>query len=115
MRSFVQPGDVLDLTAPTGGVVSGQGYVVGAIFCVAGVTAPAGTLFAAKTEGVFELTKLGTAVFAEGGRVSWDDTNKRLVAPGTGMFPIGTAVQAYGSGPTTGRVRLDGIAVTVAP
>lgn len=114
MRNAVQPGRVLDLTAPTGGVVSGQGYVIGAVFCVAGVSSAAGTKFAAKRVGVVQLAKLSTAVFAEGGLVSWDDTNKRCVAPGTGFFPIGAAVAAYGNGTTSAQVVLNGTTTVAA-
>jgi predicted RecA/RadA family phage recombinase len=114
MRTFVQPGETLDLTAPTGGVVSGQGYVIGSLFVIAGTSVPAGSLFAGKAEGVFDLAKLGTAVLAEGARVSWDDTNKRVVAPGTGFFPIGATVVAAGNGATVARVRLDGVSTAAA-
>lgn len=39
---------------------------------------------------------------------SWDDTAKQVNAPGTGRYPIGTAIEAAGNGVTTVRVRLDG-------
>jgi hypothetical protein len=44
------------------------------------------------------------------GKVSWDNTAKQVNVPGTGRYPIGTAIEAGGNGATTVRVRLDGIA-----
>lgn len=115
MRTFIQGGEMLDLTAPSGGVASGQGYVVGTLFVVASTTGAAGTKFAGKTEGVFQLAKLSTAVFAEGDAVFWDNTNKRVATTASGLFKIGAAVAAYGNGTTSAQVRLDGIAVTAVP
>ncbi len=66
------------------------------------------------TEGVFELPKLASSVIAVGAKVSWDDTAKQVNAPGTGRYPIGTAIEAAGNGATTLRVRLDGIATAAA-
>ncbi|HZS63681.1 MAG TPA: hypothetical protein VFA53_04185 [Xanthobacteraceae bacterium] len=46
--------------------------------------------------------------------MSWDDTAKQVVLPGTGMVPIGIATIAAGNGVGTVRVRLDGIATAAA-
>ena len=54
-KNYVQDGDVLTLTAPAGGVVSGSPYTIGSIACVALVTAAEGLPFTAKVTGVFEL------------------------------------------------------------
>ena len=35
MNNYIQPGNVVDLTAPAGGVVGGMGYIIGGIFGVA--------------------------------------------------------------------------------
>ena len=45
MKNFVQPGDVVELTAPSGGVVSGTVYLIGALVVVATVTAAEGAKF----------------------------------------------------------------------
>jgi hypothetical protein len=65
-------------------------------------------------DGVFDLPKLASAVIAAGAKVSWDDTAKQVNVPGTGRYPIGTAIEAAGNGVTTARVRLDGIATAAA-
>ncbi|MFZ5691880.1 MAG: capsid cement protein [Pseudomonadota bacterium] len=58
--------------------------------------------------------KLASAVIAVGDKVSWDNAVKQVNLPGTGRYPIGTAVDAAGNGVTTVRVRLDGVATAAA-
>lgn len=111
MRNFVQPGDVLDLPAPAGGVVSGQGFIVGEIFAVATVDADAGDLCPGQVTGVIELAKAPSQAWAVGEAVYWDAANDRAsTAPAVGP-KIGavTEVVAGGAGDTTGRVRLDAV------
>lgn len=43
MKNFIQRGDMITVTAPTGGVTSGQGVLVGNLFGVAAKTATART------------------------------------------------------------------------
>lgn len=111
MKNFIQRGDMITVTAPTGGVTSGQGVLVGNLFGVAATTTAEGESVELATVGVYELPKLASAVIA---RVAWDDTAKQVVLPGTGMVPIGIATLAAGNGVTTVRVRLDGIATAAA-
>ena len=66
------------------------------------------------TTGVYELPKALATAIAQGARVAWDDTAKQVVLPGAGFYPIGVAVLAAGNGPTSVRVRLDGVATVVA-
>ncbi len=56
----------------------------------------------------------GPGIDRGGDKVSWDDTAKQVVLPGTGMVPIGIATIAAGNGVGTVRVRLDGIATAAA-
>jgi predicted RecA/RadA family phage recombinase len=110
MKNFIQRGDMVTVTAPTGGVTSGQGVLVGNLFGVAAKTAAEGESVEIATVGVYELHKLASAVIAAGARVAWDDTAKQVVLPGAGKAPIGIATLAAGNGVATVRVRLDGIA-----
>ncbi|MCZ7641884.1 MAG: DUF2190 family protein [Pseudorhodoplanes sp.] len=114
MKNFIQRGDVITVTAPTGGVISGQGVLVGNLFGVAATTVAEGESVEIATVGVYELPKLVSAVIAAGARVAWDDTAKQVVLPATGMVPIGIATLAAGNGNATVRVRLDGIATQAA-
>lgn len=95
-------------------MTSGDGVVIGALFGVASKTAAAGETVTIATTGVFDLPKLASAVIAAGDPVAWDDTAKQINVPGTGRYPIGTAIEAAGNSTTTVRVRLDGVATAAA-
>jgi len=109
MKTFIQEGNIVSVTAAAN-IASGDGVLVGSIFGVAAADAVAGEEVEIATTGVYELPKLSTAVIAQGGRVAWDDTAKEIVPPGIGLYPVGTATEAAGSGVTKVKVRLDGIA-----
>jgi len=116
-KNFKQDGEVLTLVAPSGGVVSGQGYMIGALFVVALTAAAQGVAFQGKTTGVFTLTKNAAGsgkAFAEGEIVFWDNTNKRFDKTGTGLFPVGVAAVAATTTATLCDVRLNGTAAVAA-
>lgn len=106
MLNYVQPGETLDLTAPTGGVISGQAALFGALFGVASTTAAEGQKLAVKVEGVFALPKATGAGLTEGQKVYWDDTAKNITGTASGNTLIGHAVEAAASGATEAVVRL---------
>lgn len=54
-KNYVQDGDALQLTAPSGGVVSGGIYAIGALVVVAIADAAEGEIFAGKTNGVWNV------------------------------------------------------------
>lgn len=114
MKNFIQKDDLIEVAAPTGGVTSGDGVIVGALFGVAVTTAAEGETVTLLTEGVFDLPKATTTTFTSGGMVSFDISTRKAVAPATGKYPIGAATVAAGNGATTVRVRLDGIATSAA-
>lgn len=103
--NYVQEGDTVTLTAPYDRT-SGQGALVGSLFgiALAAVSNAAEGEFA--TEGVWDVTALSTATFAQGGKVYWDDSNKRCDDASTGNTYIGLAVTAKTNGQTTVRVKL---------
>lgn len=112
--NFIQPGDVLELTAPAGGVVAGQGYLVGSVFVVAQDTKAEGELFRGARQGVFDLTKTAAVGFTLGAKVSFNTATGAALAPAAGMVPIGSAAKAAAGGDATVRVVLDGIATAAA-
>jgi predicted RecA/RadA family phage recombinase len=114
MKNHIQEGRMITVAAPAGGVNSGDGVVVGVLFGVASKTAAAGETVTIAIIGVFDLPKLASAVIAAGDPVAWDDTAKQVNVPGTGRYPIGTAIEAAGNGATIVRVRLDGVATAAA-
>lgn len=111
MKNFVQPGGILTLTAPYDRT-SGQALLVGDTFGVATYTATSGSNVEVITEGVFDLTKVGSQAWSVGQLVYWDPANKVLTATGYGdARPVGVAVAAVGSGSgeTTGRIKIGGM------
>lgn len=96
MQNFIQEGNSLDLVAPSGGVVAGTGYLFGAIFAVAAITAAEGAAFAGWTEGVYGLTAAthaSTQAISRGGVVYWDASAKKCTATAAGNTAIGVAVE----------------------
>lgn len=110
MKNFVQPGDVLTFTAPVGDVVSGTGYQIGSLFCVAAADAAAGAEFEGQITGVFDLPKATGAGWTEGQVLYWDDSAKKVTGTVGANLLIGTAARVEASGDTIGRVRLNGTA-----
>ena len=109
MKTYVQPGNTITLTAPYA-VASGDGLLVGSIFGVAAGTAALGETVEAALVGVYELKKLGSQAWAVGDRIYWDNTNKETTKTATGNTAVGVATEAVagGAGDVIGRVRLNG-------
>lgn len=104
MKNYVQPGDVITLTAPYA-VASGAGLLVGSLFGVACGAAALNAEVEARTTGVFDLAKASGAV-TQGAKLYWDNTNKLLTTTSSGNTLVGVATQAAQSGDATARVRL---------
>jgi predicted RecA/RadA family phage recombinase len=68
MKTYVQPGNTITLTAPYA-VAAGDGLQVGSIFVVASGTAALGETVEAALVGVYELKKLGSQAWAVGDRI----------------------------------------------
>lgn len=107
MKNFVQPGDVITVTAPRN-LNSGDGVLVGALFGVATTSALSGASVDIMPEGVFDITALTTDTGAAGAHMYWDDTNHRLTTTATNNTLVGALTLAKGSIDTTARVYLDG-------
>lgn len=109
-RTFVQPGDVLTFTAPTGGVTAGTPVLIGGQFVIPLTSAVATAAFEGMVTGVHRTTKTASQGWALGQRVFWDLANARADSdPNVGPF-IGVAAVAVGTGAgeTTGQVKLNG-------
>lgn len=110
MKNFIQNGDSITVTAPSGGVTSGQSVLVGNLFGVAAFAAAENSDVEIATRGVFLLPKSITAVISAGTQVAWDAAAMQIDLPDTGLYPIGVAIEAAGNGIAAVRVRLDGVA-----
>lgn len=109
MKTFVQPGDVVSVTAPAN-VNAGAGVLVGSLFGLAVNTALASAAVEIATRGVFDVTKAASQAWTVGARVYWDDTAKNFTTTASTNKLVGVAMAAVGSGAgeTTGRVLLTG-------
>lgn len=95
MKNYIQPGSVIDHTA-TAALTAGTAVVLGTLLAIPVTDAAIGDTISAHIEGVFELPKLSTAVFAQGDSLRWDVS--------TAQFS--TAIAATGD--------LEGCAVAIA-
>lgn len=98
MKNYVQHGDTLTLTAPTGGVVAGSPYLIGAIFGVATETIPEGLPFDLRRFGVIKLPKKSGEAWAEGDALYWDNVAFALTKTAGALkkVAIATAVAVTG-------------------
>lgn len=108
MKTFVQPGESIEFTAPAGGVTSGVGVLITDLLVIATVTAAEGARFNGLVEGVVTHAKAGSQAWTEGQGVYWDDAAKRFTTTAAGNKFAGYAVVAVGAGAgeTTGTVLL---------
>jgi predicted RecA/RadA family phage recombinase len=108
-RNYLGPGKVLPLTAPSGGVVAGTAYLIGALLVVAQNTVAQALPFEGIPEGLFTLPKATGQTWSEGAKLYWDNTAKNLTTTASGNTLVGVAAAAAATGDTTGSVRLDGV------
>lgn len=107
MKNYVQKGENLTLPAPAA-VVSGEVVVIGELHGVAAGDAASGADFDLVTEGVFDLPKVSTDVFAIGDVVYYDAAAKLVTADddeGANAL-IGVAVTAAANPSGTVNVKL---------
>lgn len=109
MQNFVSPGDVVQFTAPSGGVTTGLGYLIGGQFVVATNTVAVGLPFEGAARGIFDLVKNTGEAWTEGALIYWDNTAKKCTTTATSNTHIGYAARLGGelSTAAVGRVRLD--------
>lgn len=115
MNKFIQPGHVLDFTAPGGGVVKDTPLLIGAVVVVPQVTAAAGVKFAGAVEGVFDLPKTVSGTAWTEGKVLYFDsaTGSFTTVQSATARRAGVAVLAALDADTVGRVKLVNIAAAV--
>jgi len=111
MKNYVSDAETVTLIAPSGGVVSGQLYLIGARYVVAMTTVAETLEFAGMTRGTFGFT--AAANWTAGARAFYHVTNHTVTpTSASGLLPIGTFAQAGSSG-ATAKVVLDGIYAVV--
>ena len=109
MKNFLQPGRVVTVVTPSGGLVSGQAALVGNIFGVAAFSASAGAEVELVTEGVFSLPKPTSAIsFARGDKAYWDATAGDITSTVSSNKWVGVATDAASASAASVNVRLKG-------
>lgn len=101
--NFVQPGQVLTLTAPAN-LAPGEGKLIGDLFVVALHAALSGSPFEGQLTGVWSLPKTSAQAWTEGAAIYWDGS-KATTAESTNTL-IGHAASAAANPSATGLVRL---------
>lgn len=110
MKNYVQAGDTLTLPAPSGGVVGGSLYKIGALVGVAADTAAQGVPFGFKLTGVYELAT-AAGISPTAGNAAYRNTSTgALQTTGDTADKIGTFLTT-GTSITKMLVRLNGVTV----
>lgn len=110
MKTFLEPGHCVTLTAPTGGVVSGSAYKIGTLVVVATASVAQTLKFEGAAVGVFTLPKPNDEAWTEGVKLYFDAATGEFTtdsATGANQL-VGVAAAAAAEEATTGLVRLDG-------
>jgi predicted RecA/RadA family phage recombinase len=94
MKLNVKPGQIITLTAPSGGVVSGTAYVIGHLVVVATEDKAQTLDFEALVRGVCDLPKVADEIWTENMKVYFDSSESKFTLdPDTATNPlVGVAV-----------------------
>lgn len=106
MKNFLQEGKNLTITAPVGGFVGGQGYIMNALFGIAAADAAEGESAELVTEGVFSLPATSTESVTAFTKAYWDDAAKEVSNDPTGKKLIGYFTEPKASGENEVAVKL---------
>ena len=110
MKQYLQSGAKVNLTAPAGGVVGGQGVQVGSIFGYVSADTAAGDTMVVNVHGIFGPVTTDTgAAWAEGDVLYWDNTNSRLTKTASTNLKVGACAAAKLAGDVISTVYLPGI------
>lgn len=108
MNNFTAAGESISVLAPSGGLVSGSFYLVGALGGVCARSGAQGDSVALKRFGVFTLSKATGAAWTQGDQLYWDNTNKYFTKTSAGNTKWGLAAADAASGDAAGSVALSG-------
>jgi len=108
MKNFIQPGAIITVIAPYA-VSSGQGVKVGALFGIASANAAQGAQLEIKREGVFDIAAVTADTAAQGAKVYWDDTARKITTTATSNILVGALTADKSGSAGTASVLLDGV------
>jgi predicted RecA/RadA family phage recombinase len=107
MKNYLQPGKVVDVVAPSGGLTSGNFYLVGALGGVVQATAAQNETTTLNRYGAFTLAKATGETWTKGDQLYWDNTAKKFTKTSSGNTKWGVAF-ADAADVATGQVLLSG-------
>lgn len=105
MINFIQPGNIIEITAPSGGTTSGEPVQVGQILGIAAKTVLATVAVNIQRTGVFDVTKVSAQAWEEGEEIYWDAAAVKMTSVKGGLF-AGVAVEAAANPSSTGKLLL---------
>lgn len=106
-RTYIAPGKVIEATAPSGGIVAGQGLQVGAReFGIALETKDEGETVQLATEGIFTVAKTSALAITRGDLLYWDAINKCVNKTSTDQIAVGIAHTSAANPSATVQMRL---------
>jgi predicted RecA/RadA family phage recombinase len=107
--NYVQDGDHVEFTAPSGGVAGNDVVILNSVFGVALLDAVSGATSQLGIGGVWDIPKTNAASqsMAFGAPVYWDLTNTKATVSATSNTKLGVAVRAASNTDTTVRVRFN--------
>lgn len=108
--AYIQPGHTITAAASRD-VEPGDGMLIGTMFGVSLGTYVSGDTGEFHTCGVHELEKTSAQAWTVGAAIYWDNTNFVCTTTSTSNKLIGAATEAAANPSSTGRVRLNGVAV----
>ena len=108
-KTYVQPGHTITVAAPTGGLLSGDGVLIGTLFGIAQSDAVEGGDVEILTAGVIEIGKTSALQIGVGDRLFWDATNKVVNKTATAQVCVGVAVSAAVNPSATVRMKLGAV------
>lgn len=121
MDNFSKPGQTIPLTAPSGGVVSGQPYQIGSLVVVAAETKAQTLAFEALARGVVDVPKVADEVWTEAQKVYFDASEGKFTEDddtaanplvGVAIGPVAADVTAETDG-LAADLAIDGLELTV--
>jgi predicted RecA/RadA family phage recombinase len=107
MKTFVQPGNIVTLTAPYV-LLAGEGALVGATFGVAINDIANGIAGEFLMDGVVTIKKTSALAITQGALVYWDNTNKEVNVTSAGNTKVGVCLIAASNPSATVTIRLNG-------
>ena len=111
MTGYDSPGEVVELTAPAGGVTKDQGVKIGSLCVIPTVSVAAGEKFNGLRIGVVVHAKVSAQAWTEGVKIYLDDDaspDPLMTTTSSGNTLVGVAAKAAANPSSTGYVLLDG-------